>query len=408
MGILLEVLLVRTAEMQTGMMSIPKSSRPSNSLSKTARMAHRVLERSKRAEDEAVHEAILHDTPSRMSEEPEQSGFRSWSDLYKWSVGAATEKRKPSESLESGLASSQPETLGRADLQETSKTSSDGGTDAGKLHELLVQSSAENGDRNQSTQADVLSRLEELERIGNSLPEFESEIVILEKAVEILKSSDNTLESTVGENLDDTIIDALETISELCHSGDNARDLHTLGGLNRVIRLLDDSQSSSSIHQASAKAISVCSQNNPPVAEAAVVDLGVVDPLLNHACAADALPATRARALMALVSLVDAPATRSMLNGDDSLAARVLSAIKLALENIKASNEHRRGALRALALAEGVVRKESNQEEHRQKWKQRFVEHGVSTVTEEILRKGNDHDGDLTEAAARLASAMDL
>lgn len=292
-----------------------------------------------------MRDAIDADAPSR---EVSDDGFRSWSQLYQWAVNATT-----------GAAAGEGAVPPKEDVR----------TEA-QIGEDLVAAAEE--------------RKAVLEAMAADLPEMEGEIAVLEKAVAVLKDST----SGAGE-----VENALEVVAELCHSGDNGIDLHTIGGLEHVVRLVHDGAAPAAVHQAAGRALGTCVQNNPPVAQAAV-ELQCVAPLLRQAGKAEAPGATRARALMALAALVDSP---HLVEAAEKESGMVVEAVKMALEGGEGV-DGRRGMLRALALSEGLIRAEGV-------WKERF-QGGVQAQVERIV--GGSGEEDVVEAASRLARAMEL
>lgn len=292
-----------------------------------------------------MHDAIDADAPSR---EAADDGFRSLSQLYQWAVNATT-------GASAGEDAAPREEVGRTEAQ---------------VGEDVETAAAE--------------RQAVLEAMAADLPEMEGEIVVLEKAVAVLKDS----ASSAGE-----VENALEVVAELCHSGDNGIDLHTIGGLYHVVRLVHDGAAPAAVHQAAGRALGTCAQNNPPVAQAAV-ELQCVTPLLRQAGKAEAPGATRARALMALAALVD---SSHLVEAVEKESRMVVEAVKMALEGGEGV-DGRRGMLRALALSEGLVRAAGI-------WKERF-QGGVRAQVERIVVGGGEED--VVEAASRLAKAMEL
>lgn len=336
----------------------------------TGKAAASVLEEKERMKEVAMRDAIEADVPSREETNGDKSsggGFQSWSQLYQWAVNAS--------------------------VGSSASRSSGNGGDAegtnGVVPDVAKELDVE------AVQKAALERRAVLENMADNLPEIEGEIVVLEKAVAVLKEESRG----PGE-----VENALETIAELCHSGDNGIDLHTIGGLAHVVRLVNDGSMPPAVHQAAGKTLAICTQNNPPVAQAAVMDLESVPPLLQHAATLSAPLATRARSLMALASLVESQHTLVVLESDPSHSEMVVDAVKTALDCDTTGRDEQRSALRALAFSEGLVRAKDVGAQ----WKSRLEDGGVPILLENIISGVSLSSEDMVEAASRLAKIMDL
>lgn len=360
---------------------------PSASKTLAGRASASLLEEKQRSESEAVRDAVAADVPSRAGadSESEDTGFKSWSQLYQWAMNASAAAQASGGS--DGDAGSAD-----ASLPAVGEGGGEGGAQkadaAPDVTEVAVgsDSHAEEARR---------AHLEMLAKMAEDLPEFEGEIVQLENAVKVLREH-QSLDVASVEN-------ALETIAELCHSGDNGIDLHTIGGLAHVVRLLDGSAVAPPVQQAASKALSQCAMNNPPVAHAAVEELGAVAPLIASAAAEGAPAASRARALMALASLVDSATARKALDADPRHVEKVTKSVGIALRCEASGREEQRSVLRALALADGLVRASDGGV----RWRERFEEAGISEVVGKIVVEGR-HTEDAVLAAAELASILQI
>jgi hypothetical protein len=406
--------------------------------SAAVRATAEVLEETSRAEARAIEEAVAADAQSRADHryggsdsaadtelDDGKPRFRSFSELYQWAVKASTggngrndrtelpsERQKPSRNLPA------VQEYGRSPLQTSRGAAQRDDEVEPAICPARPGKSGQNACDSPSRvpglftpDAPALSadspttRLQDLQRIADDLPEFEGEIVLLERSVAMLRPDKQAS--------DDERIAALETIEDLCHSGDNGRDLHVIGGLALVVSLLNAApptvSAMSSVPEMAAKVLATCARNNPPVADAATDVLGAVPLLLDRASAHDAAPAARARALMALASLADAaPSARRACAASDRRAAQLISSVRAALEVQGAGTEENRAALRALALAETVVRAEGSTDDTSERWRMRMLNSGIVDATRSILESGQEYSEDTKEAAARLATVLGI
>jgi hypothetical protein len=205
-----------------------------------------VLQGQNVAEAAAVRDAVAADLPSRAGDgDGEEGQVRSWSQLYQWAMKASASAAAASVGEDGSGAGALPAEGGGHVVR---KVLADGDSGSGEADHGAAAAAA--------PAAAAAAHAEVLQRLGQELPEFQGEIVVLEAAVAALKSA----ESPPG-----VVENALETVAELCHSGDNGVDLHTVGGLAAVVAALADPAAPAAVHQAAARALATCAQNNPPV-----------------------------------------------------------------------------------------------------------------------------------------------
>jgi hypothetical protein len=369
--------------------------------------ASSVLAAAAAAQDEAAQAAIEADTASREYETgggSDPAGFRTFAEAYHWAMRAMTGEETAK------VAVPAKDRIVTIDVSG----SREGGVSVDPKIINAVRSEAD------------AKRLSDLQQLGDELPEFEGEIVQLEAAVATLARKYNSSDSVAAAGksrrpvLDDAVA-ALETIAELCHSVDNGLDMHAIGGLALILRLIQDPTADPQIHQSGLKAMSTCAQNSPKVAMILVDELEAVPSFLSSACTRE-VQSTRSRSLMALVSVCGAvhpDKCRAILSQDtvsiDHSTCAVERGWRVLSEMRVLEDDERRGAMRALALAEtllllpyGVVSEEAS-EQSRRAWKVRLLEVGIDDVTSMVLSKEqHDHGEDVTEAVARLANLLHM
>lgn len=181
---------------------------------------------------------------------------------------------------------------------------------------------------------------------------------------------------------------ALNTIEDLCSSGDNGRQLQATGGVPHLLRIARSSSLDLSL--LSIRTLATCAQNNPVVFNNAV-DEGAVEFMLG--LTSKSSDAIRAASLRALVAITDSEKAIERLRGEKD---KVVDIVKESLKT-NLSSDGRRCQIRALALAEKCLLEDGNI------WKPLFQESGLVQITQVVLKS---EDLDIRESAAKVLSML--
>lgn len=209
----------------------------------------------------------------------------------------------------------------------------------------------------------------------------ETEPVLLENALR-----------RVSEPSPKNMLDDLELIEYLCHSGDNGIHLESVGGVGVLLRLTRG-KSADDAKVWAVKALATCAQNNPAVFNRALAD-GAVSTMLTLADGG-ATAEMRASALRALVSLREGDgAMKAFLEEQEGLLRVVESVLK---SGVLGRNE-RRGVLRGLAIVEPLVKNAAAE------WRAPVEKTGILKWCRDAI---SHDDIDVKEAAALVVKAAD-
>ncbi|KAI0566764.1 Armadillo-like helical domain containing protein [Gracilaria domingensis] len=228
---------------------------------------------------------------------------------------------------------------------------------------------------------EAMKRYPDAKKPEDSKEDFElqeaddDELTVITAAVQNISASDATAER---------LTTALDTIEELCNSGDNGRQMQAAGGVPHLLR--HASSVSTHISLLSVRALATCAQNNPTVFDSAV-DEGAISFMLR--LADNSNDALRAASLRVLVAIADSTKAEEALEKEESEIVRVVHD-SLRKES---GTDGTRCQIRAFALVEQCLVR------YRDTWKQKFVSSGLVKVAEHALRS---ESVDVREGAARV------
>lgn len=184
----------------------------------------------------------------------------------------------------------------------------------------------------------------------------------------------------------------LDTIDALCGSGDNGRQLEAAGGLPDILRNVFHVDADIAIM--ALKVLATCSQNNPPVFEAAVSKHAAIDTLLDVAKGAEETLGLRAAAMRALVALsVASEASSKFAERGNEFIEVVMQAVGADVSN----REGRRCVTRGYALVEQCLIVDLG------RWKTGFGKAGLERTATAALKS---EDIDIREGAARVLKLL--
>ncbi|CAN8075054.1 unnamed protein product [Agarophyton chilense] len=211
---------------------------------------------------------------------------------------------------------------------------------------------------------------------GIELPEMgDDELTVMTAAVRSI------LGSEVAASV---LVSALDTIEELCNSGDNGRQMQAAGGVPHLLR--HASSASTDVSLLSVRALATCAQNNPIVFDSAV-DEGAIPSMLK--LAANGNDALRAASLRVLVAVAHSTRAEEVLQKEESDIIRVV------FDSLhkNAGTDGTRCQIRALALVEKCLEMSKNT------WKRAFASSGLVSIAEQAL---HSESVDVREGAARV------
>ncbi|GJD08539.1 hypothetical protein Gasu2_28350 [Galdieria sulphuraria] len=179
---------------------------------------------------------------------------------------------------------------------------------------------------------------------------------------------------------------ALEILAELAHKMENAKDIMALGGLERVLELLNSH--SARVRSLSLYTLAVCAQNNEWV-QTYLMQPTRLEKLL-HMAEGDKESKVRTTALLAVSSIVD------NRQGTDML--KVIDGVENVLRDAVQNEDDLRAIRRALNLASELVLLDASQ------WLEKLKRVGFFEFAEYYLE--HHENMDIRESAAQLLSLL--
>ena len=292
--------------------------------------------------------------------EDKQTGFRSWAQLYHWALNAT---KQVSNGEEGGVVVSRGEIPGKG-RKEMRVEKFDGETEVMKSALAILSD----------------DRKQKQEKKGKE----ES----IEKGTGSAGKSDENAIKADGEN--QKVMEALETLSELCHSLNHGIDLLTMGGLQLLSSYLDDSTTAMEVHHKVLGVLGVCTRNNEKVATR-LIEAKLLDRIFELS----EIPQLRARGLSIGGAVV------GVLGGSvmEGKADAVMKVVKDGLNGNQNEKEQKRGVLRALHLMEDLVRTE----EEKDVWKKRFSSESIKGTLGRLVQSDQ---GDVKDTAQNFAKML--
>lgn len=191
-----------------------------------------------------------------------------------------------------------------------------------------------------------------------------------------------------ADETDEKLLLDLDTIEDLCYSGDNGRQMQASGGVIHLLRHCRSERNDVAIR--AVRAIATCVQNNAPVMED-VVAKGGVGILLQVANMGDVH--IRGACLRALVGVAESVASENALLEKRQDVANV---VRGGVQSDEKEVNGRRCVIRGYALVEICVRKDKI-------WAIQFRKAGIM---EAGLKGMESADVDIRESAARIVKLL--